>query len=69
MLVFGVMRLELASSLSMDFFLPPKLSDDNERGKRDKNAGVDDDCGLDVGVVEFNNVVDVIGLKCNKDGS
>lgn len=30
------------ASFSVDFFLPPNDSEDNERGKRDRNAGVDD---------------------------
>lgn len=31
----------IVESLSVGFFFVPRLSDDNERGKRDKNAGVE----------------------------
>lgn len=32
-------------SLSAGFFLPPKLNDDNDRGKRERNAGVEGGAG------------------------
>lgn len=54
----------------MDFFLPPRLNDDNDRGNRDRKAGVNDDCGActmaaAAATDDDNNVDDVIGLKCN----
>lgn len=66
-LVFGDMRLELAASFSADFFFPPKLSDDNDRGNRDRNAGVSDELvGFGVGGV---NNGDVFGLNGSIDAS
>lgn len=32
-------------SLSMDFFFVPRLKEDSDRGKRDRNAGVEVFCG------------------------
>lgn len=76
MLAFCAIRLALANSLSMDFFLPPRLSDDSDRGNRDKKAGVNEDCGActlaaaAAAAADDNDddisVDDVIGLKCNK---
>lgn len=76
---FCAIRLALAISLSMDFFLPPRLNDDSDRGNRDKKAGVNDDCGActlaaaaaaaaaaDDDSEDDISVDDVIGLKCNK---
>lgn len=72
-LTFCAIRLALANSFSMDFFLPPRLNDDNDRGNRDRKAGVNDDCGActlgdcaAAAADDDNNVDDVIGLKCNK---
>lgn len=68
------MRLALANSLSIDFFLPPRLNDDNDRGNLDRNAGVNDDCGActfgdGTAAADDVNVVDAIGLKCNNGES
>lgn len=72
-LVLCDIRLELAASLSVDFFLPPRLNDDNDRGKRERNAGVNDDWTVgeldDCVVVDDNKFGDAIGLKCKSVGS
>lgn len=52
--------IRLAASLS-GFFRPPRLSEDSERGKWDRNAGfkLDDDDVADT----FNRAVGTIGVK------
>lgn len=39
----------LPVSLSMDFFFVPRLREDSDRGKRDRNAGVEVFCGWGCG--------------------
>lgn len=54
-------------SLSMDFFFVPRLRDDNERGKRERNAGVEVFCGWGCG--KSGEVADENGgyeVSCNK---